>query len=152
MKQIVVKKEARSLELFEDGTLLKSYRVVLGSCPVGTKAIEGDGKTPEGEYYIRVKNDKSKFHLSLGLNYPSKDDAARGLRSGLIDDGILTAIENASAAAALPPQKTPLGGEIYIHGGGTEGDWTKGCIALEKRDMEELFELVSKDTKVRILP
>lgn len=152
MKEIVVRKAARSLELFEDGELVKSCRIVLGPCPIGSKEIEGDGKTPEGEYFVSAKNDQSKFHLSLGLNYPSKKDAARGVAAGLIGAGEMAEIEETIDAGSPPPRKTPLGGEIYIHGGGTKGDWTQGCIAVENRDIEELFALVPRGAKVRILP
>jgi hypothetical protein len=44
-------------------------------------------------------------------------------------DEIIAAID----AKKMPPQKTKLGGEIYIHGGGTDSDWTWGCVALKKR-------------------
>ena len=50
----------------------------------------------------------------------------------------------------MPPQKTALGGEIYIHSGGTDGDWTEGCVALNDREMEELFELAEIGTRVTI--
>ncbi|MER3631224.1 MAG: L,D-transpeptidase, partial [Blastocatellia bacterium] len=52
----------------------------------------------------------------------------------------------------LSPQKTKLGGEIYIHGGPAKGDWTKGCIALDDRDMLQLFKIVPVSTEVSILP
>lgn len=150
--EIIVRKAARSLELRENGTVIKSYQIVLGACPVGTKEIEGDGKTPEGEYFVAAKNDRSKFHLSLGLSYPSREDAVRGAESGLIGSGDAAEIEAALSDGRLPPQKTALGGEIYIHGGGTAEDWTQGCIALENADMEQLFALTAKGTKVTIMP
>ena len=52
----------------------------------------------------------------------------------------------------MPPQRTRLGGEIYIHGGGTDGDWTRGCIAMADRDIEEIFEAIAVGTPVRIEP
>ena len=150
--EIIVRKAARSLEVWESGTVIKSYRIVLGSCPIGIKEIEGDGKTPEGEYFVAVKNEKSKFHLSLGLSYPSREDAARAVKGGLIGASDAAEIEAVLDSGRLPPQKTALGGEIYIHGGGTAGDWTQGCIALENSEMEELFALAEKGTKVTIVP
>jgi lipoprotein-anchoring transpeptidase ErfK/SrfK len=52
----------------------------------------------------------------------------------------------------MPLQKTRLGGEIYIHGGGTDGDWTDGCIGLKNDAMTELFALIPVGTKVTIRP
>ena len=52
----------------------------------------------------------------------------------------------------MPPQKTRLGGEIYIHGGGTDRDWTDGCIALKNEEVTELFDLISKGARVLIVP
>jgi murein L,D-transpeptidase YafK len=85
--RIVIKKGARTLELFDGERLVKTYPMVLGFAPVGDKEVVGDGKTPEGEFYIFVKNDKSKFYLSLGLSYPDADDAKRGLEKRLITRG-----------------------------------------------------------------
>ena len=150
--EMIIRKKRRTLEVYDGGKLVKSFTVVLGFTPVGDKEIEGDGKTPEGEFYVFIKNPKSKFHLSLGLSYPSKEDARRGFANGLINsterDQIRAAIENGK----MPPQKTALGGEIYIHGGGVESDWTDGCIALKKEDVEELFNAVRVGTKVTIVP
>ncbi len=80
--EIVIRKKQRVLEVYDSGKLIKSFTIVLGFQPVGDKEVEGDGKTPEGEFYVFTKNAKSKFHLSLGLSYPSKEDAERGFAKG----------------------------------------------------------------------
>lgn len=150
--EIVIRKKQRSLEVYDGGKLVKAYVMVLGFAPAGDKEVEGDGKTPEGEFYVFTKNPQSRFHLSLGLSYPSKDDAKRGFANGLITkaerDGILAAIDQKK----MPPQKTALGGEIYIHGGGVARDWTWGCVALRNEEIEELFKTIPVGTKVTILP
>ncbi len=150
--EIVIRKKQRTLEVYDSGKLIKSFTMVLGFEPVGDKEVEGDGKTPEGEFYVFTKNAKSKFHLSLGLSYPSKVDAERGFARGLISkldrDQIFSAIDNKK----MPPQKTALGGEIYIHGGGTRRDWTWGCVALDNDEIEELFKAIPLGTKVTITP
>ena len=111
---------------------------------------EGDGRTPEGDFYIFAKNPESRFHLSLAVSYPSKKDAARGLAAGLINEAEYAEIVHADATGGRPPQKTGLGGEIYIHGGGIDGDWTEGCVALENNEIEEIFALIPIGTKVTI--
>jgi murein L,D-transpeptidase YafK len=111
---LIIRKKARTLELYDGAELSKTYSVALGFAPEGDKEKEGDGKTPEGEFYVFAKNEKSKFHLSLGISYPAKEDAMRGLASGLINKSDHDAIAKAIESRRMPPQKTALGGEIYI--------------------------------------
>ena len=150
--RIVIEKNNKKLLLYDGDRLIRSFEVVFGFSPVGSKKAEGDGKTPEGEYVVCVKNPKSKFHLSLGLNYPNEADAERGLASGLISKAEHQAISEALKLGKLPPQKTALGGEIYIHGGGTSRDWTRGCVGLDDEDMTKLFEMIKIGTPISVLP
>jgi murein L,D-transpeptidase YafK len=148
--KIVIEKSKRKLKLLDGRKLIKTYEVSLGATPIGDKEVEGDGKTPEGEFYIFTKNPESSFFLSLGISYPNIEDAKRGLKQNLITkeefDQIVTAINNKE----MPLQKTKLGGEIYIHGGGCKEDWTQGCIALDNQDMQELFDVIEVGTIVEI--
>ncbi len=150
--RLVVEKSARKLLVYDGERLIETYPIGLGFAPDGDKEREGDGKTPEGEYYVFTKNEKSRFFLSLGLSYPSVDDARRGFAGNLITreehDAILEAIE----AGRVPPQKSALGGEIYIHGGGAADDWTRGCVALANDEMKALFEAIPVGTRVVIRP
>jgi len=149
--RIVIRKEKRTLEAYDGDVLKKTYAIALGFAPSGDKEVEGDGKTPEGEFYVFTKNLQSKFHLSIGISYPAKDDAQRGFEKSLISKAERDAIISAIDAKKMPPQKTKLGGEIYLHGGGTDRDWTWGCVALKNEDIEELFAAVPVGTKVIIL-
>ena len=150
--RIVVYKSARKLEFYSGKTLLRTYRVGLGFSPVADKVREGDGATPEGEFYVFVKNNKSAYYLSLGVSYPNVEDADRGLRDGLITKSQHDAIVEAHRKKIGPPQYTKLGGLIYIHGNGAKSDWTWGCVALENEDMKELYDSVSVGTPVTIKP
>jgi murein L,D-transpeptidase YafK len=151
-RHLIIHKAERKLELFDGEKLLRSYKIALGSCPVGDKEIEGDGKTPEGQYYVFVKNPESKFHLSLGLSYPSRASAERGLAAGVITRSEFDSIAGAHEHGTELPQKTRLGGEIYVHGGGSAADWTEGCIAMTDEEIEEVFAAVPVGTRVTILP
>ena len=150
--RIVVYKKERKLELYSDKTLVRSYRVGLGFNPIADKQREGDGATPEGDFYVFVKNDKSSYYLSLGVSYPNVEDAERGLRDGLITKKQHDAIVDAQRRKVAPPQYTNLGGLIYIHGNGAKSDWTLGCVALENEDMKELFDSVAVGTPITIKP
>ena len=150
--RILVKKGQRKLLLYSNEKLVRTYRIGLGLSPVGDKVRAGDRRTPEGEFYVFTKNDKSAFYLSLGLSYPNAPHAERGLRDGLITRGQYEAIMRALGAKKAPPQNTRLGGDIYIHGHGAGSDWTWGCVALENEDIRELFDAVSVGTPVTIQP
>ena len=148
--RIVVEKGARRLTLYSDGERVRVFQVALGFEPSGDKVRQGDGRTPEGDFYVCMKNDKSKFYLSLGLSYPNAEDAERGLRDGLISRAQARQITSAVSRGAKPPWNTALGGEIFIHGGGTASDWTWGCVALANEHVKELFDAVPLGTHVRI--
>jgi lipoprotein-anchoring transpeptidase ErfK/SrfK len=69
---------------------------------------------------------------------------------------LITAAEHAEildalARRAVPPQRTRLGGEIYIHGENPAGSTgTRGCIALDNRSMRELYDQSVIGTRVLI--
>ena len=131
--QVQVHKADRKMYLLHNDKVLKVYDVGLGGQPVGPKEIEGDGKTPEGVYYITHRNPKSIYHLSLGISYPNDKDRA--------------------TAAALGK---PTGGDIFIHGGPlrrtTTQDWTAGCIAVSDRQIEEIYSMIKPGTPIVMLP
>lgn len=131
--QVQVHKADRKLYLFHQDKLLKSYDVALGFAPEGQKQFEGDGKTPEGLYYITHRNPDSNYHLSLGVSYPNEEDIAF-----------------AKAAGQKP------GGDIFIHGGPrtkvTRRDWTLGCVAVTDREMETIYAMVNPGTPIFLLP
>src|ERR671913_187536 len=108
--RIVVYKSERKLEFYSDQTLLRTYKIGLGFSPVADKQREGDGATPEGDFYVFVKNSKSAYYLSLGISYPNAEDAARGLHDGLITKAQHDSIVEAIRQKVAPLQYTKLGG------------------------------------------
>jgi murein L,D-transpeptidase YafK len=150
--RIVVLKSKRQLKLYSAGSLVRTYKVGLGLNPLDDKQRQGDRATPEGEFYIFTKNNKSAYYLSLGVSYPNVEDAERGLRDGFISRAQHDAIVKAIKRKAAPPQHTALGGDIYIHGNGAGSDWTWGCVALENEDIRELYDAVRVGTPVTIKP
>ena len=132
--QVVVNKGARRMYLLHHQEVLKAYDIGLGFRPEGHKEIEGDGKTPEGMYFIDRRNPQSNYHLSIGISYPNPVDRSKAAEIG----------------------KSP-GGDIFIHGrpwkdrkGGR--DWTAGCIAVSNREMEDIYAMVANGTPIAINP
>ena len=133
--RILVYKESRRMYLMHNDAVLKAYAVDLGFDPLGDKKVEGDGKTPEGDYFIDRRNPDSDFHLSLGISYPAPGDIAEARELG-----------------AGP------GGDIFIHGGPRPGvdrtgpDWTAGCISIPNELMEDVYAMVRIGTPISIYP
>ena len=148
---VVIEKSAHRLTVFDGAVPAKTYRCAVGGGG-GDKVCEGDRCTPEGVFYICVKNPQSKYVLSLGLSYPNIEDAERGLRGGMITRDQYRRIVYAIRNRRPPPWDTALGGEIMIHGNGAGRDWTLGCVALEDDDIRELYPAVPLGTVVEIRP
>ena len=132
--RVVVYKAERQMELWHYDTLLRSFDVDLGGDPFGHKQREGDRRTPEGDYIIDRRNPNSRFHLSIGIDYPNEADRAFAQANGWRP-----------------------GGDIFIHGRGprfrhARGDWTDGCIAVTDREMEDIYAMVRIGTPISILP
>lgn len=141
VREVVVYKSERRLELRAyDDSIVRNYRIALGFAPEGHKQKMGDGRTPEGRYYIDARNPDSKYHLSLRVSYPAPEDKSRARKAGV----------------------NP-GGDIFIHGMpngkewmtwkyNTKQDWTEGCIAISNRDIREIWNLVPDGTPITIYP
>jgi murein L,D-transpeptidase YafK len=130
---VQVHKAARKMYLLHGTQVLEAYDVHLGFAPIGHKQVEGDGKTPEGSYFIDRRNPNSEYHLSLGISYPNDADRAYAASIG----------------------EKP-GGDIFIHGAPKKRvsvrDWTLGCIAVTDKEMEWIYAMIRDGTPIQILP
>jgi murein L,D-transpeptidase YafK len=136
---IAVHKSQRELLAFHNHHLIKIYKMHLGTCPAGCKTCRGDGKTPEGLYYIKSRNPASLFHKSLGISYPSAADIARAQKTGKSTGGDVM-------IHGLPNGEENAGPNRY------QNDWTLGCIALSNADIDELFAHVKVGIPIFIAP
>ncbi|MDO4739215.1 MAG: L,D-transpeptidase [Eubacteriales bacterium] len=153
--KIVIHKSERLLTACEGGREVFRCSVQLGAAPVGQKRAEGDGRTPEGRFYVCTKNPQSKFHLALGVSYPDEPCAKAALLEGRIGPEQYAAVAKAQRERKRPPWDTPLGGFIMLHGEhpeGKTGDWTAGCVAMRNGEIERLFALAQLGDEIEILP
>jgi len=139
--RILVEKAKRRMYLLHENKIIKTYKISLGSDPVGAKVREGDNKTPEGDYRIVSHNPRSSYHLSLKISYPDREQ--------------IKAAEKGNYSA---------GGDIMIHGFPNKipdfifsqwhesHDWTQGCIAVTNEEIEEIYRLVRDGTPITIRP
>lgn len=137
--RILVLKSERTLRLYRDGQVLRSFDIALGLAPEGPKRESGDFRTPEGQYFLEWKNAESEYFMALKVSYPNERDRA------------------VAAAAGVDP-----GGMIMIHGDPNNGrypamrsqgmDWTDGCIAVSNSDMVDIWLMTSEGMPIEIQP
>lgn len=147
--RVEIDKSAGRLRLYDGRTMVGTYAVITGKA-AGDKQVEGDRKTPIGQFYVCSKNPNSEYHLALGLSYPSAEDAARGLAAGLITQPQHDLIIRTIANQQSPPWDTPLGGQIMIHGQSPSRAGTAGCIAMSNRHIQDVYRRVPLGTAVVI--
>tara|TARA_R110002073_G_scaffold185335_5_gene343914 strand:+ start:784 stop:1353 length:570 start_codon:yes stop_codon:yes gene_type:complete len=107
--------------------------------------MKNDDKTPLGRFRIGWINTKSRYYRFFGLDYPNREMANRALDEKRISEKTWLSIIQAEDVAKTPPQHTPMGGYIGIHGIGrgdeavhNQFNWTNGCIALTNEQIDEL--------------
>jgi L,D-transpeptidase-like protein len=96
---------------------VRSYAVLAASGGPGPKLRQGDLQVPEGFYRLTAFNPNSRYHLSIRVGYPNRDDEAVARAEG----------------------RRGLGGDIYIHGRAV----SIGCLAIGDDGIEELYLLLS---------
>lgn len=135
--RFTVRKSLQKLYVYFADTF-KVFRISLGASPVGPKTKQGDNKTPEGTYKICLKNPNSRGYKSLKISYPNESDRKHAQQMG----------------------QDP-GGDIFIHGlwWSTQNpkthwkdNWTRGCIAVNNEEIEEIFQHTSVNTEITIMP
>ena len=134
---IVVNKEKRDIIMYKEGKILKQFKISLGFEPIGTKIKKGDGKTPEGLYYIEDKIRESSFFLALKVSYPNPWDIRRALELNYHPGGqiMIHGVPN-------------IGYERNYHN--SNNDWTEGCVAISNQQMLEIWKIISVGTPILI--
>lgn len=138
-EHLVVYKSRRVLQLLKGNEVVRSYQCAIGRNPLGHKQRAGDCRTPEGTYIIDRHKKDSRFYKSLHISYPNSRDLVAARNHG----------------------HSP-GGDIMIHGLPKEYEeladfhfrrnWTKGCIAVNNAEMDEIWAMVPDGTPIEIRP
>jgi murein L,D-transpeptidase YafK len=157
---VVVEKSLNKMTVFYQGKPLKSFLCVSGVNTQGDKQKQGDNRTPEGQFFItdkeRLNDDPYLGRKWMGISYPDDVHAQKALENKLISFNQYQEIIAANEEKVQPPQNTPLGGWIGIHGGREDLtkqgiNWTEGCLAMQDKDLEELYGLVQYGTPIIIV-
>jgi hypothetical protein len=134
--RIVVEKSQRRMDLMSGETVLRSYEIALGSAPEGDKQQKGDGKMPVG-------NTSSKAATRKRLPPFPQDLLSRCHRSGRGGRA-----ERVGRRGHLHSRRA----QLVAAAGPAAGRWSRGCIAVTKAEIEEIWRLVPDGTPVEIRP
>jgi murein L,D-transpeptidase YafK len=138
-ERVVVEKSKRKLHLLKDGIPFRTFDIALGIRPVGDKVMEGDFKTPEGDYLLDARNPDSEYFLSIRVSYPDTRDRAEARKMG-VDPG--------GAIMIHGQPNDPTRSEAYYR----TQDWTNGCIAVSNSDMIDIWLMTTENTPIEIRP
>jgi hypothetical protein len=155
--RIVVAKAAHRLEVYHDDAFVASYAIALSHRGLQPRRTWADALTPEGVFLIASMQYRSHFGPRQMLLDTSQQAVADYLqeygeegrarlqawetRQGPLD----TIWEVYDFNEAYPQQ--PIWNDILIHGGGSQSDWTLGCIALDNDDLLALFDTLHRSEK-----
>jgi len=147
-----------TLSVMQGDTIQAVFKnVAIGRFGTTWSKMTKDDKTPLGSFRVGWVNEKSRYYRFFGLNYPNLDTAKRALDENRISEEIWLSILEAKSMGKTPPQDTPLGGHIGIHGIG-RGDqeihhkynWTNGCVALTNEQIDQLGKWLKPGVLVNI--
>lgn len=141
---VIVQKSSYTLFVKYNGRLVKSYPCVFGESPIGDKRMEGDNRTPEGNFYLSDIREHFIWGYFLEIDYPNHNSWLKH--------------EEAKFNRAIPDTAS-IGGDLGLHGVvegfehyiDTKNNWTEGCVSLKNRDIIELAENLPIGTPIKII-
>jgi len=140
---IIIDKSDYELNVYDEEGWYATYPVVFGNKDLGDKLMEGDKRTPEGNFKIISKRPHEKWHKMLMLDYPNKESWMK--------------FKQRKAKGEIP-RTARIGGGIAIHGTWPNDNlvvddftnWTQGCVSLRNEDLDELESFLHVGTRVII--
>jgi murein L,D-transpeptidase YafK len=135
---LVIKSESK-LYILKNGIEVRSYNVAFGANPKEHKQQQGDERTPEGMYILDYKKENSEYYKAIHISYPNGEDKKRAKKRNV----------NPGGSIMIHGQKNGYGWLWFIT---QRFNWTKGCIAVSNKDMDEIWKMVDVGTPIEIRP
>ncbi|MEJ7768135.1 MAG: L,D-transpeptidase [Chitinophagaceae bacterium] len=140
---IIIDKSDYELNVYDGEGWYATYPVVFGSKSLDDKMMEGDRKTPEGNYKIISKRPHEKWGKILLIDYPNQLDIQKF---------------NSRKSRGMVPPNAKIGGGIGIHGTWARDEmavdyfqnWTNGCVSMKREEINEIFRMIPIGTRVTI--
>lgn len=140
---IIVDKSDYELKVYDNEGWLATYPVVFGSNDLRDKFMEGDKRTPEGQFKVLLKKIHPKWGPELLLDFPNPETMKKfQQRKG----------------QGLVPKTAKPGSGIAIHATRPEEEWTvdyyqnwtDGCVSLKYTEAKDLYSYIPPGTPVTI--
>lgn len=143
--RIVISKKTYELKVYDDQGWYATYPCVFGSNDLRDKYMEGDKRTPEGEFKVILKKNTGKWAYELLLDYPNQESVSKF---------------KTRKARGIVPRNARIGGGIAIHATRPQEEWTvdyyqnwtDGCISLKYSEAKDLYSYIPVGTPVTIVP
>jgi murein L,D-transpeptidase YafK len=140
---IIISKKSYELKVYDDKGWFATYPCVFGSNDLRDKFMEGDKRTPEGNFKIAVKKNDAKWKYELLLDYPNYESIEK-FRQRIARGEI--------------PRNAKIGGGIAIHATRPQEEWTvdyyqnwtDGCVSLKYSEAKDLYSYIPVGTPVTI--
>ena len=157
---IIVDRQNYTLGLYEDGILIKNYRVSFGKSVHTPKTRADDQATPVGVYKICDIQTNHKYHKFFQINYPNLENGMNALNKGWISQKEFNELKFQFYYEGCTKYNNVLGGNIGIQGIGEYNyifknlpfvfNWTDGSIAMSNENIDELYSVIKEGTEVVI--
>jgi murein L,D-transpeptidase YafK len=140
---IIIDKSDYELKVYDDQGWYATYPVVFGSNDLKDKYMEGDKRTPEGNFKVLLKKIHPKWGFELLLNFPNEESIRKF---------------NDRQQHGLIPRNAKIGNGIAIHATRPQEEWTvdyyqnwtDGCVSLKYREAKDLYSYIPVGTPVTI--
>ena len=140
---IIISKKSYELRVYDSQGWYATYPCVFGSNDLRDKFMEGDKRTPEGNFKVVLKRNNSKWKFELLLDYPNPESYKKFQQR---------------KEKGLIPKNAGIGGGIAIHATRPQEEWTvdyyqnwtDGCISLKYREAADLYSYIPVGTPVTI--
>ena len=140
---IIISKKSYELKVYDDQGWYATYPCVFGSNDLRDKFMQGDKRTPEGNFKVVLKKNNSKWKFELLLNYPNEQSYKKFVER---------------KSEGLIPGTAQIGGGIAIHATRPQEEWTvdyyqnwtDGCISLKYSEAADLYSYIPVGTPVTI--
>ena len=141
---LLIEKSQYRLTVLYDGESIKQYPVVFGGNIEDDKLMQGDGCVPEGIFRVQDLYPHSNWSKFIWIDYPNEESWRK---------------HNQAKQEGRIPEDAGIGGEIGIHGGPEDEDylieegtnWTGGCTAMKRADVDEVYGIVQVGTIVETI-
>jgi len=139
---IIISKKNYELKVYDDLGWYATYPCVFGSNDLSDKLMEGDKRTPEGQFRVVLKKN-AKWAYELLLDYPNQQSVEKFRQR---------------KARGVIPGNARIGGGIAIHATRPQEEWTvdyyqnwtDGCISLKYSEAKDLYSYIPVGTPVTI--